>query len=330
MNISLPGNAMLIIGTCVFLAIALLLSGLYVMWFAYKGPLARKVEQRIRALSSASDDTQQAQLLKERLLSEVPRLERILLSIPRTHHLDRLIVQSGLNWTVSILLLSCGLLGMASCMVIVVFGRESILFGCASGAIVACLPLLYVSLRRAQRMKHIESQLPDALDFLTRALRAGHAFSSALQMIGNELPDPVAGEFRTVHDEVNFGVSLPQALSNLLERVPVTDLRYFTVAVMIQRESGGNLSEVLSKLSKLMRERAKLTAKVRVLSSEGRLSAWVLGLMPFLLAALMNFTNPDFMSLLWTDPMGISIIKCMFVLMAFGALILIKISKIRV
>ena len=133
-------------------------------------------------------------------------------------------------------------------------------------------------------MAKIERQLPDALDLMTRALRAGHAFSSALKMAGEEMAEPIAGEFRTVHDEVNFGVSLEQALTHLSERVPLTDLRYFVVAVLIQRDSGGNLTEILGNLSQLIRERLKLLAKVKVLSSEGRMSAWILGLMPFFLA----------------------------------------------
>ena len=140
---------------------------------------------------------------------------------------------------------------------------------------------------------------------MTRALQAGHAFTSALKMAGEEMVDPVAGEFRTVHDEVNFGVSLEQALTHLSERVPLTDLRYFVVAVLIQRESGGNLTEILGNLSRLIRERLKLLAKIKVLSAENRMSAWILGLMPFFLAGVLYLANPKFMSPLWTDPIGI-------------------------
>jgi tight adherence protein B len=149
-------------------------------------------------------------------------------------------------------------------------------------------------------------------------------------MVGEEMPEPVAGEFRIVHDEVNFGVAMPQALANLAVRVPLTDLRYFVVAVQVQRESGGNLTELLGNLSRLIRERLKLLARVRVLSSEGRLSAWVLGLMPFALAGLMSVVSPKFISLLWTDPIGVSIVKTMLLLMLLGVLLLRKIVRIRV
>ena len=141
-------------------------------------------------------------------------------------------------------------------------------------------------------------------------------FPPALKMAGEEMAEPIAAEFRTVHDEVNFGVSLQQALTHLSERVPLTDLRYFVVAVLIQRESGGNLTEILGNLSRLIRERLKLMAKVRVLSSEGRMSAWILALMPFALAGVLNLMNPEFMSPLWTDPIGISMIKYLLVMMA--------------
>ena len=148
-------------------------------------------------------------------------------------------------------------------------------------------------------------------------------------MAGEEMAEPMAGELSTVHDEVNFGVSLNQALTHLSERVPLTDLRYFVVAVLIQRESGGNLTEILANLSRLIRERLKLMGKVRVLSSEGRLSAWILALMPFFLAGVMNLVNPEFMRPLWTDPMGITIIKYMLSMMLIGVLIMRKIIKIR-
>lgn len=192
------------------------------------------------------------------------------------------------------------------------------------------LPAIYLQRQRSRRLTRMEKQLPEALDLVTRALRAGHSFASGVQMIGEEMTDPIASEFRMVADEVNFGVSLQQALTNLSERVPLTDLRYFVVSVLIQRDSGGNLTEVLGNLSRLIRGRLKLLAQVRVLSSEGRLSAWILGLMPFALAALVNIFNPEFMAPLWTDPIGQTVLKYMLVLMLVGIVLLRKIVKIRV
>lgn len=324
------GNAFLVMSVLVFIAVLLLLEGAYLLWKSYKGPEAKKIENRLRALSASLDNSKQTQLLKQRMLSDVPAIDRFLLSMSRAQRLDRFILQAGINWTVSRLLLSCAALGAMGCMLMVYGAHQSLWLAAVVGTAFALAPLLYVSHKRSGRMGKFERQLPEALDLITRALRSGHAFSSALQMVGDEMAEPIAGEFSIVHDEVNFGVALQQALTNLSERVPLTDLRYFIVSVLIQRESGGNLTEVLGNLSRLIRERLKLMAKVKVLSSEGRLSAWILGIMPFALAGVMYLLNPGFMAPLWTDPIGISIIKYMLMLMAIGALILRKIIKIHV
>jgi len=300
------------------------------IWRTYTGPLAKKIARRLKTLSAAGDDSLQSQLLKERMLSQVPSLERLLLSIPRASQLDGLILQSGLNWTVSKLLLSSVVLGLLAVIVLGSWLSLSTPVAVAAGVGVGLLPWLYVSYRRSQRLARFENQLPEALDLMLRALRSGHSFPSALQMVSQEMANPVAAEFSTVHDEVNFGVAMEQALTNLTARVPLTDLRYFVVAVLIQRESGGNLTEVLGNLSRLIRERLKLRSKVKVMSADGRLSAWILTLMPFALAALMNAFNPDFMAPLWTDPMGVVILQYLLTMMAVGVVVMQKIIRIRI
>lgn len=327
---NLGGDALITVTVLVFVTVLLMLEGLYLIWRSYKGPEARTIERRLQALSAATDRTAQARLVKERMLSGVPWLQRILLTLPRAHRLDRFILQAGLDWTVSSLLLVCAVLGVSAFFLLVSVAHQSMVLALAGGAFGVALPLLYLQYQRGRRLSRMERQLPEALDLVTRALRAGHSFASGVQMIGDEMNDPIATEFRMVADEVNFGVSLQQALTNLSERVPLTDLRYFVVAVLIQRDSGGNLTEVLSNLSRLIRDRLKLLARVRVLSSEGRLSAWILGIMPFALAGLINIFNPEFMSPLWEDPMGLVVVKYMLGLMVVGALILRKIVKIRV
>jgi tight adherence protein B len=326
---SLLGNSFLILAVLVFVAVLLLLEGLYVMWRSYKGPEATKLKTRLHALSATHDRSAQTQLLRERMLSELPAMERLLQRVPRMRGLDKIILQSGLNWTVSKLLTVCLIAGVLAWIVMMVAAHQSLLVGLAAGVVVGAMPLMYVYYMRGKRMAKLERQLPEALDLIIRALRAGHAFSSALKMTGEEMPEPLAGEFATVHDEVNFGVSLEQALTHLSERVPLTDLRYFVVAVLIQRESGGNLTEILTNLSRLIRERLKLMGKVRVLSSEGRMSAWILCLMPFFLAGVMNLVNPGFMGPLWKDPIGIAIVKYMLGLMLIGVVIMRRIIKIR-
>ena len=327
---TLAGNSFLILAVLVFVAVLLLLEGLYIVWKSYKGPEATKIEMRLRALSGSRDKSAQARFLKDRMLSEVPVLQRYLLTMPRAQRLDKFILQAGLDWPVSKLLLSSVVAGIATSFAVSMFAHQSFMLAVVGGGMVGALPFLYVQTRRNRRLAKLERQLPEALDLITRALRSGHAFSSGLQMIGEEMTEPIAGEFVIVHDEVNFGVSLQQALSNLSERVPNMDMRYFVVAVMIQRESGGNLTEVLGNLSRLIRARLKLMGRVRVLSSEGRLSAWILGLMPFALGLAMLFVNPEFMEPLWTDPIGQAIIKYMLILMAFGVVVIRRIIRIRV
>lgn len=323
-------NPVLVTATLTFLAVLLLVLSLNALWQSYKGLSAQKIERRLRTLSASRDTSSQTAVLKERMFSQVPVIERLLLAIPRAKRLDQLILQAGVDWAVSRVLLLSLLLGSLGVALMSMILLQPAWLALSAGLAVGCIPGLYLLHLRSKRLAKLEVQLPDALDLMARALRSGHAFSSALKMVGEEMAEPIAGEFRAVHEEVNFGVSLQQALANLTQRVPLTDLRYFVVSVLIQRESGGNLTEVLGNLSRLIRDRLKLLAKVRVLSSEGRLSAWVLALMPFMLAGLMNTFNPNFMSPLWTDPIGIEIVKYMLLLMGLGVLMLRSIVRIRV
>jgi tight adherence protein B len=323
----LSGTSFLMLAVMLGVAVLLLVEGLYLLWLAYRGPEASQLKRRLRALSATSDSTS---VLKQRLLGDSTWSERLLQAMPRVRELDRFLLQSGLGWPVGGLLLACLCSLVLGALLAQALLQLPGLAALAAGVVCALLPLVYVHLRRNRRLARIEAQLPDALDLITRALRAGHAFTSALKMSGEEMPEPIAGELRTVHDEINYGVSMQQALSHLAERVPLTDLRYFTVAVLIQRESGGNLTEILVNLSRLLRERARLLAKVRVLSSEGRLSAWILVVMPFGLAGLLKLFNPKFIDVLWTDPLGISMIKVLLTLMVIGGVIMRKIVRIRV
>ena len=167
-------------------------------------------------------------------------------------------------------------------------------------------------------------------DVTRAALRAGHAFSSALKMVGDEMPEPVAGEFRITFDELNYGISLQDALQNMATRAPSDDLRYFVIAVLIQRETGGNLTELLDSISALIRARLKLMGTINVLSAEGRLSAWILGLLPFVLAVILNIINPKFMSVLWTDPLGLKLVWVMLVMMVIGIFWMRRVIRIHV
>lgn len=326
----LTGDLLLLFALLIFVALVLLLEGLYLAWNAYRGPEARRIEQRLRAMSAGGAAGREASVLKRRLLSEAPPLQRLLLRLPRVAELDRLLEQSGSQASVAMLIGTSLLAGFVTFLGARTFPQVPGLIATAAACGAACVPFLYILRKRQNRLRKIEQQLPDALDLISRALKAGHAFPSGLQMVGDEAHDPIAREFRIVHDEINFGVSVPAALTNLATRVPSTDLRYFVIAVLIQRETGGNLTEVLENLSKLIRERLKLFGKIRVLSAEGRLSAWILSILPFALAAVINVLNPKFMSVLWTDPMGLTLVYSACVMMALGILWMRKIIRIHV
>ena len=311
-----------------FLAVVLFLEGLYLAWNTYKGPEARRIERRLQAMS-AGGSYKAASLVKQRLLAKTKGMEHFLLKIPRIHQLDRLLVQAGLGLSVASFM-SVTLLAIVCGLVLAWFIHFPSLVVIAIGLAAGFIPLIYAQAAKHKRMRVIEQQLPDALDFMARAMLAGHAFPSALQMVGTEMPEPIAAEFRIVFDEINYGISTQEALGNLAIRVPSTDLRYFVIAVLIQRETGGNLAELLGNISNLVRARLKLLGTVRVLSAEGKMSGWVLTLLPFALGTVLQIVNPNFLSVLWTDPLGIKMAGFALIMMLVGIVVMWRITKIRV
>jgi len=194
----------------------------------------------------------------------------------------------------------------------------------------ALAPTVYGWQQRRRRFQRLTEQLPELLHFLSRALRAGHALVSALHLAARELREPIATELRLVHDELHFGVSMQTAFEHLRRRVPLPDIQYFVVAVLIQRDAGGDLAEVLAKLANLISERLRFQGRVQVLSTEGRLSVWLLCGLPFALAALLEVVNHEFVATLWTDPAGIRMTQILLVMMAIGVVWSMRIVKIRV
>jgi tight adherence protein B len=313
-----------------FVAVALALEGAYEYWNSRHGPVARRVDSRIRAVSAGGQvSKEQLSILKARMLGGSTWSGQLMLHIPRVHAIDLFLQQSGLTWTVARLVGTCAVMPPLVLFLCSLFDVP-LMLSLAAAVVCALLPVLYVKRRRNKRVLQLERQLPDVCDMLSRALRSGHAFTGAIDMVGNEFPEPMSGEFRITFDEINYGVSISEALTNLATRVPIRDLRYFVIAVLIQRETGGNLSEVLDSIAALIRERARLFDKVRVLSAEGRMSAWVLGLLPFITALLLMLINPGFMDVLWTDPVGLRMVGVVVTSMLFGMLWMRHIVRIRV
>lgn len=310
-----------------FLAVVLFLEGAYMTWNAYKGPEAKRIGRRLEAMALGKEH--ESSLVKQRMLAESPGIASLLQKFPRVNQIDKVLLQSGLNYSVARFLGICLLLAAAGFAVALFFGAN-LTVALIIAAVFACLPLIYVLSAKQKRITTIEQQLPSALDLMGRAMVAGHAFPSALQMVGTEMPEPIASEFRIVFDEINYGIPTSEALMNLVRRVPSTDVSYFVIAVLIQRETGGNLAELLGNISDLIRARLKLLGSVRVLSAEGRLSAWILTLLPFALGAVLQLVNPKFLSVLWTDPNGLKMVIMALILMVLGIFVMWRIIKIRV
>ncbi|SOZ99970.1 Tad secretion system, secretion accessory protein [Cupriavidus taiwanensis] len=317
-------------GILLFVAVVLCVEGIYLWWNNAHGPAAKRIEARLRALSAGGHvGAEQLSILKKRMLADSPRLQQWLMRVPRIGALDRWLEQSGSSWSVAQLFGYCAMVMLCTVALIPLLPVPASLV--MLGAVLAAmLPVLQVVHLRAKRLKQLEAQLPDAVDMISRALRAGHSFSGALSMVGQEMKAPIGPEFRTTFEEINYGVALDEAMTNLAMRVPVADLRYFVIAVLIQRESGGNLAEILDTIGTMVRERLKLFDKIRVLSAEGKLSAWVLGLLPFATAGMILVINPGFMNVLWEDPLGLRMIGGALVSMTFGVLWMRKIIRIRV
>ncbi|MGK5019796.1 type II secretion system F family protein [Janthinobacterium lividum] len=325
MDLVFYGFAVLLFAACI-----LLVEGAWLWWSGTHGSAARRINRRLRLMVARGEaGGERVSILKQRRYARAPGLERLLRRAPQAAQLDHLLLQSGLSWSVAQFigvtgaLLLAALLLLAACS-IPLPGALLLLSGAVSA------PCLCVLRARAARLKKIEAQLPEAADFLARALRAGHSFSNVLQMVGDELNEPISGEFRMAHEEINYGVPMNEALQNLAARIPLTDLRYLVIAVLVQRESGGNLAEVLVSIARIIRARLKLLGQVRVLSAEGRMSAWVLGLMPVVMIGVMALVNPQYIRLLWTDPAGIKLLWYAAGMVALGVLWMRNVMRIRI
>ncbi|QBE63562.1 type II secretion system F family protein [Pseudoduganella lutea] len=312
----------------VFAAVIFMVEGAWMWWSTSHGRSARRIARRLDLMSGRAEGGERISILKQRRYVASPGLDQWLHGIPQMALLDRLLLQAGLRCQVGeFLARSAGVLCLA--LLLVPALEMPPLPACLMLAGTIGGPFGLLLRWRAARLKKIESQLPEAADFLARALRAGHSFANVLKMVGDEIPEPIGTEFKATYEEINYGAPMNEALHNLASRIPLTDLRYFVLAVLIQRESGGNLAELLANISRLTRARLKLQGQVRVLSAEGRMSAWILGLLPLVMLAFMSMTNYGYISLLWTDPTGVRMMWFAGAAMVFGALWMRKIVRIR-
>jgi tight adherence protein B len=320
----------------VFAAAALAVEGGFAFWDARHGPEAKRIARRLRVMATGDRGEEAISVLKTRHWDTASATERFLLDLPGGRKLDKLLLQAGFGMTLTQLTarsLMLFLIGFGSGWLIVqvlIGAGNAWAMGLILGLVAATLPTLSVLRAKHKRMQAFLYQLPEALDLVGRAMRAGHAFSGGVKMVADEMRPPIGSEFRIAFEELNLGLSVDNAMLNLSERVDVPDLKFFVVAVLIQRESGGNLAEILDRISKLIRERIRLFGRVRVLATQGRLEAWILSVLPFVVAAVIFALAPEFISVLWTEQVGRIMLAVTSVMMVFGIFVMWRMVHIRV
>jgi tight adherence protein B len=299
---------------------------------AVNGPKASKQTQA--TLQSVlktfrAPDEEIADVQKSRLLSSIPWLNNLLAKIKAATKLRLLLDQADVKWTPGRLMLTCAAVWVISAYLIhrrIDLWVLSLLLGLAAGA----APYVYVLQKRNRRFRQFQEKLPDVLDMMVAALRAGHSMSGALGMAAKEAPEPIGREFRICFEEQNFGIDLRTAMENLIERVPLQDVRMMTTAMLINKESGGNLAEVLEKTAHVIRDRFRIQQQIRVHTAQGRLTGWILSLLPVVLGTLIYIENPGYMRILFHHPLGHKMVAVVSTMNVIGLLLIRKIVNIRV
>ncbi len=292
---------------------------------------ARLIKDRLATVDKAPErePNEELALLRDEQLSKIPALDTLLRRSARVSAIQEALTQAGMKFRAGNFLMLCVLCGTLAGLGAIIYTKNPAI-GWAALVIGAVLPYSLVSYRRQKRFEKFEELFPEAIDTLARAVRAGHAFTTALEMISNETAEPLASEFRKLYEEQKFGMPVRDALMNLTERVPLVDIKFFVTAVMLQRETGGNLAEILDNLSYDFRERFKIQRQVRVHTAQGRLTMALLMAMPPAVVAILAVFSPDFVKPLFYDPIGHALLVASIALQTVGYFVIRKIIKIQV
>ncbi len=281
------------------------------------------------ATDSPEERGQILDLRKIEQLSSIPWLNRRLLKIELGPRVQSLLYQADLKWTAGGLLTGCGLaFTIAGYLAYLKFGM--ILVALGVGLLAGAAPFGWVLFKRGKRLDNFQQGLPEALDLMVSALRAGHSLVAAMGSVARECADPIGCEFKACFEEQNYGLEMKTALDNMINRVPLQDLRIVATAIMIQKESGGNLAEVLDKTSHVVRERFRLKRQVAVHTAQGRMTGWVLTCLPIVLGLALYVVNPQLMSILWTTPLGVKMLWTAFGMLVVGGLVIRHIVNMEV
>ena len=291
----------------------------------------RKLNARLEQLTAPPDEGSGSAetLVREKHEGLLPGLDRLAAGTERGSNLAVWIEQSGVQVSISALLLIAALLGGLFGLIAAAAMRLAVGW-IIGGAVGFAMPFVFLRVKRKRRLAAFEEAFPEALDLIARALKAGHAFATGLKMVADEMPEPIGPEFRKTFDEQNFGLPLKDSLANLTVRIPLLDVRFFSTAVLIQRETGGNLSEILENLAHVVRERFKILRQVRVYTAHGRLTGYVLLGLPVFLAIALMFVNPEHMELLFRERMGHMMLGATVVMQTVGYFWIKQVVKIEV
>ncbi len=318
----------IVVFICVFLVAGLVLAATG----SARAETAKRTLGRLDAVLASRNPAspeETIQVRKLELLSGIPLLHRVLVRLELGNRLRTLLMQVESTWTPgTVVLLTFGL--WLATVWAVTFKTNSLVFAFLLGLIPAAAPIFYLLQKKERRFLKFEEELPPALDLMVSGLRAGHSLVSALELVGRESPDPIGKEFRLCFDEQNYGLELRDALENMAIRVPLSDVRIITTAILVQKETGGNLAEVLDKCAHLIRERFRLKREIRIRTAQGRLTGWILSLLPLGLGLLLFFAHPEVISLLWNRPAGVKLLWTGALMTITGALVIRKIVRVRV
>jgi len=316
----------------IFLTILLLLEGSYYVYRTFAYQKTERVIERLQKWSTERQSQGQVDgrsIIRKDVLSDIPWLNELLIGVTSLNSLRRLHIRAKARLPLGAFLILSGLLAITACLISVRLGAHVLLTTGATG-VGASFPFLYLWRKKTKRMAEFQRQFPEALELIARALRSGHAFFIGMKLVGEESADPIGPEFKQAFDEVSMGFDVLQALQNLANRVDCVDIKFFVTSVNLQRETGGNLAEIIESLGQLIRKRFELHMKVRVLSAEGRVSAIILFALPFVFGALIYKVNPAYITLLFTDPIGHIMMTVGSLLMLMGALVTKRMITIKV
>jgi len=318
-----------ILGATIFVISVIIIELLSYAYRSIRSPDRTKILKRLRKSIYTQDEQVGTDIIRKRVLSEIPFLNNLLLKMPAMLKLDDLISQANAKYPIGFFILFALFLALLGFLVgaLVIKNQLSSLLLLVMGGL---SPFLYLIILKRRRIEKFKRQLPEALDLMARALKAGHAFTNGMKLAADQFDDPLGPEFSEALDEINFGISVPNALRNMAKRIDCSEIRYFVVGVILQRETGGNLAELMGILSYLIREKFKFQGKVRTLSAEGKLSAVILIALPFFIAGWLQFSNPKYLATLFVDPIGKVMIFGAVLLMILGIFVMKKMVTIEV